>query len=191
MPTLLFKEVCIGEKTWKIAAFIVTTFHGMRVLRWFLQCPIDPGLLLLTAVRFCALGCFLFLFKQSRHGKTRLRHKKWVHECWESVYNILPSAALLYVDTCFKMWCISLYLSVLNTLVLSIVVAFCAISSLVDYDELATNERPILISHTYWLFTLPSCVVGRPPRPAPSCPPTFFLYFDTIFDYIYCPKLFS
>lgn len=67
------------------------------------------------------LRSLLFHFKQldcccvlSREA--RLRHKKWVHECWESVYNILPSAALLYVDTCFKMWCISLYLSVLDTL---------------------------------------------------------------------------
>lgn len=54
-----------------------------------------------------------------RRGKTRLWCKKRVHECWESVYNILPSAALNYVDTCFKMWCISLYLSVLNTLCFS------------------------------------------------------------------------
>lgn len=165
------------------------------MLRWFLQCQIDPIRSIsvsycwqrrysaLLAVWFKQLGCCCVLSRE-----TRLRHKKkWVHECWESVYNILPSAALLYVDTCFKMWCISLYLPVLNTLCSSPSVFFPVWLIMMKWLWMSC---PILISLTYWLFILPFCITGHPlgPCPSPLAHPRIFLYFDTIFDYVYCPS---
>lgn len=81
---------------------------------------INFSLLLLTVMLLCTRCCFCinsWVAVAFCQGKPDFSiRRSWVHECWESVYNILPSAALLYVDTCFKMWCISLYLPVLNTL---------------------------------------------------------------------------
>lgn len=52
------------------------------------------------------------------------------------------------------------------------------------------RTTPILISLTYWLFIFRSCITGCPlsPHPSPLAHPCIFLYFDTIFDYVYCPS---
>lgn len=65
MPTLLFQEVFKGKKMWKTTAFIVTTFHSMKVLRWFLQRQIDaPWSVSVSYGWRPCYSCTLFRFKQ-------------------------------------------------------------------------------------------------------------------------------
>lgn len=55
------------------------------------------------------------------------------------------------------------------------------------YDEMAMDELPILISHAYWLFILPSCIIGRPLGPAPlllARPHIFYILIQTLTTYI-------
>lgn len=110
------------EKMWKNTAFIVTTIYSMWVLRWFLLCQIDPihQFQSLIAASDATLHSLLFhpnswiavVFSQ---GKPDFGIRS---ECMnaETLCTTYYLVLLFYVDTCFKMWCISLYLPVLNTL---------------------------------------------------------------------------
>ncbi|CAL8269151.1 unnamed protein product [Arctogadus glacialis] len=119
----------------------------------------------------------------------------------ENLYNILPSAALLCVDTCFKT-CISSLICLCFTL--------CApCCSLCVYtpirlnwrsfflflydDDMAMNKLPIVISHAYRSFVFSPLYHWLHPYPPPPQKKTFLslffiLYFDTNFDYVYCPS---
>lgn len=55
-------------------------------------------------------------------------------------------------------------------------------------DEMAMDALSILPLRRYWLVILPFCIINPPQPSFLACPHFFFKYFDTNFDYIYCPS---
>lgn len=156
---------------------------------------INPSLLLLTAMLLCTLSCFdlnswTAVAARCQGGKPDFGIRS---ECM-SAENLCTT---YYLVLLFSMWTPALRCGVyLFTCLCLTLCAHHRRSLLCSFRfgwfmmKRLWDELSILISHTYWLFIFPSRVIGRPLWPCSplSCPPTYFLYFDTNFDYVYCPS---
>lgn len=191
MPTLLLKEFFLRGKDVKDYSIYcddlsqyVSAQMVLTMSNW--SCLINFSLLLLTAMLLCALCCL------SQTGsccvlslETRLRHKKWVHECWESTYYlVLLSSTWTPALRCgvYLFTCLCLTLCALHRRSLLCYFQFGWFWN--GYEWTAHFNLSYILVHTSLLYHWSS------PWPCTSlsCWLTHFLYFDTIFDYIYCPS---